>query len=270
MRARRPGAPVAAALLVAGLALLAAWPASAAQPVRPGEEESGAEEAPVGDPDDDDLVAEGRELFLTGCSGCHGIEGQGVEDRGPSLENAGQAAAYYYLTTGRMPLANPREVPRRKDPAYADAEIEALVAYVATLAPEGAEVPEVQDDGDLAEGGELYRESCAPCHSAGGIGGALSYGRAAPTVHSAEPLQIGAAVRAGPGQMPRFGQDVLTNAELDDIVRYVGYIGSPENPGGAALGQAGPIPEGFVAWVFGAGTLLLAAVWIGTRQVRRR
>ena len=214
---------------------------------------------------DDRQVERGRELFLTGCSSCHGIDGTGT-GRGPSLERSGEAAAYYYLSTGRMPLANPNEQPRRKDPAYEDRDIDALVAYVSTLG-EGPPIPDLDlRDADLAAGGELYREACAPCHSAGAIGGALSYGRAAPTLHPAEPRQIASAVRVGPGQMPVFDREAVSEEELDDLVRYVRFLDDPEDRGGASLGNAGPIPEGAVAWIFGMGVLVVAILWIGTRQ----
>ncbi len=210
-------------------------------------------------------VPDGRQLYLTGCSSCHGAEGAGTR-RGPSLENSGEASAYYYLSTGRMPLAEEQAQPRRKEPAYSRAEINALVDYVASLG-EGPALPEVDPTkGDLAEGGVLYRSNCAPCHTAAGIGGALSYGRAAPSLHSSGPLQTAASVRVGPGQMPVFGPEALDQEELDSIVRYVQYLRSPPTPGGAALGSAGPIPEGFVAWVFGVGALVLAVLWIGKRQ----
>jgi ubiquinol-cytochrome c reductase cytochrome c subunit len=222
----------------------------------------GGSRAVAQDTDEDRNADRARQLYVTGCSSCHGIDGGGTED-GPSLENAGAAAAFYYLETGRMPLADVDEQPKRKPPAYSEKDIELLVDYVAALG-NGPVVPDVdRSRGDLAEGGELYRENCAPCHSAAGIGGALSYGRAAPSVHSAAPPVIGAAVRVGPGQMPEFGPDVISDDELDDVVRYVRYLASPPTPGGAALGGAGPIPEGFVAWLFGIGAVLLATRWIG-------
>ncbi|HVE45444.1 MAG TPA: c-type cytochrome [Acidimicrobiales bacterium] len=212
--------------------------------------------------------SDGRQLYLTGCSSCHGAEGAGTQ-RGPSLKSSGAASAYYYLSTGRMPLADEQAQPRRKEPAYPAAEIDALVEYVASLG-DGPPVPHVDPaKGDLAEGGVLYRSDCAPCHTAAGIGGALSYGRAAPSLHSSGPLQTAAAVRVGPGQMPPFGPEELNQEELDSIVRYVQYLRSPPTPGGAALGSAGPIPEGFVAWVFGVGALVLAVLWIGKRQTSK-
>ena len=235
----------------------------------------------------DALVSTGEKLYLTGCSSCHGVDGKGVriidpgdgisgevtgdasgpgQLRGLSLQNAGAAAAYYYLSTGRMPLANPGDQPRRKEPAYTSDQIDALVAYVATLGS-GPALPDTEIAGaDVAKGGEVFRANCQACHSAFGSGGALSYGRAAPNLHSAEPGQIGAAVRVGPGQMPVFGPDTISSDELDDLAAYIEFLRSPPNEGGLQIGRNGPVPEGFVIWLFGIGSLLLVVTWIGGRS----
>lgn len=232
------------------------------------------EEDPPGRPGGE-LVAQGRELFVVGCSSCHGLDGGGARapdgaDRGPSLEDSGEAAAYYYLTTGRMPLASSEEIPRRKEPAYEPHEIAALVAYVGTLG-DGPMVPSVKAAaGDLSVGGELFRDNCQACHSATGAGGALSYGRAAPALGQATPTQVGAAMRIGPGQMPVFDPDALDDAEVDAIARYVQYLEQPNDRGGVALGRLGPIPEGFLVWVLGMGLLLLVSYAIGKRSYHRR
>jgi ubiquinol-cytochrome c reductase cytochrome c subunit len=231
-----------------------------------------------GDPgggDGDELIAQGRELYETGCSSCHGPDGRGVvgddgRERGPSLATAGEAAAYYYLATGRMPLANSEDQPISKEPAYSPEEIEALVAYVGTLGT-GPDVPDVDPDaGDLALGGEVFRANCQACHSASGVGGALSYGRAAPRLTSATPKEIASAVRVGPGEMPVFGTDLIDSDELNGLVRYVRYLGDPEDPGGLPIGRTGPIPEGFVAWLIGMVALVGLVAWIGTRDPIRR
>ncbi len=235
----------------------------------------------------DPLVAAGEQLYTTGCSSCHGVDGGGVrltetaagvgsevvdggegagELRGPSLRDAGAAGAYYYLSTGRMPLANPNDQPRRKDPAYTPQEIDALVAYVASLG-DGPELPEIDlDDADVAEGGVIFRGSCQACHSAFGSGGALSYGRSAPNLHSSDPLEVGAAMRAGPGQMPVFGPDIIAEEGLDDVAAYVEFLRAPPIEGGLQIGRNGPVPEGFVIWLFGIGSLLLVVTWIGGRS----
>lgn len=217
------------------------------------------------------LVERGRDLYATGCSSCHGADGKGQrapngDTRGPSLVDKGEASAFYVLSTGRMPLANSGEAPVRKEPAYSPAEIEALVAYVGTLG-NGPGIPDVDPPaGDLAEGGELYREQCQACHSATGAGGALSYGRAAPSLGQATALEIGAAMRAGPGQMPVFGPDQLDQEQIDSVARYVRYLENPDDRGGVALGRLGPIPEGFLIWVLGIGLLLVVAYWVGHRR----
>jgi ubiquinol-cytochrome c reductase cytochrome c subunit len=229
----------------------------------------------AGQEDDDALLAAGREQYETGCSSCHGPDGRGVvapdgSARGPSLENSGEAAAYYYLSTGRMPLANSEEQPQRKEPAYDEDEIAALVAYVGSLG-DGPAVPDVDtSEADLAQGGVLYRANCQACHSASGSGGALSYGRAAPGLADATPTQVGAAVRVGPGQMPVFGPETISAEELNDLAAYVEYLRSPDDPGGLPIGRTGPIPEGFVAWLIGMVALLALVAWIGTRLPIRR
>ncbi|HZM41789.1 MAG TPA: cytochrome c [Acidimicrobiales bacterium] len=223
---------------------------------------------------DDGQLAQGRELYLTGCSSCHGPEGEGVDapsgERGPSLVEAGEAGAYYYLSTGRMPLASSEEQPIRKDPAYTPEQIDALVAYIASL-DDGPRLPDVDvRQGDVAAGGEIFRANCQACHSASGSGGALSYGRAAPRLSEATPTQVGAAVRSGPGQMPVFGPETITDEQLDDLARYVEYLQNPSDPGGIPIGRTGPIPEGFVAWLIAIPALLALVGWIGTRSPIRR
>jgi ubiquinol-cytochrome c reductase cytochrome c subunit len=224
----------------------------------------------------ENLLAQGGELYATQCASCHGPEGEGVDpgdatSRGPSLQSSGEAAAYYYLSTGRMPLANSEEQPRRKDRAFDDEEMEALVAYVGSLG-EGPDVPDVDIEGaDLAAGGEIFRGNCQACHSASGSGGALSYGRAAPRLAPASPTEAAAAVRIGPGQMPVFGRDIVSDEELNDLIAYVQYLDEPSDPGGLPIGRTGPIPEGFVAWLVGVIGLLVLVAWIGTfSPIRRR
>ncbi|MGH9041035.1 MAG: cytochrome bc1 complex diheme cytochrome c subunit [Acidimicrobiia bacterium] len=216
------------------------------------------------------LVEQGRELYMVGCTSCHGDEGNGVstptgEFRGPPLRTAGEAGAYYQLSTGRMPLASSENQARRKRPAYGADQIDALVAYVASLGT-GPRLPAVDvKDADLARGGELFRGNCAPCHSASGSGGALSYGRAAPHLLETTPREVAAGMRSGPGEMPQFGPASFDTAAVAQIARYVQYLRDPDDRGGLPIGRVGPVPEGFVAWFFGMGALVGMLLWIGTR-----
>ena len=49
----------------------------------------------------------GRDLFVQGCSSCHGFDARGVAGVGPDLHWVGEEAADFYLRTGRMPLDEP-------------------------------------------------------------------------------------------------------------------------------------------------------------------
>ena len=192
--------------------------------------------------------------------------GQGDELRGPSVVNAGEAGAYYQLSTGRMPLSDPNADPKRADPSYTPREIRALVAYVAGLGT-GPALPVISPKGaDVADGGAIFRANCQACHSSTGSGGALSYGRAAPGLHQSEREQIAAAVRSGPGQMPVFGPSTIDRRELRDLTSYVRYLRNPDDAGGLPIGRVGPVPEGFVAWSVGIVLLLACVFWIGTRS----
>jgi ubiquinol-cytochrome c reductase cytochrome c subunit len=207
-------------------------------------------------------VAAGRQLFVTGCSSCHGLDANGSAN-GPSLVNAGAASANFYLRTGRMPLSNPRQQPIRQAPAYLDFQIQELVAYVASLGP-GPPIPTVLP-GNVSRGNQLFSINCAQCHNDAGAGGALGYGDIAPPLRHAIPLDVAEAVRVGPAPMPVFGPATLSDQQVSDIATYVQYLRSPNDHGGLSLGHLGPIPEGFVAWVVGMGLLLLVARLIGTR-----
>jgi ubiquinol-cytochrome c reductase cytochrome c subunit len=162
-----------------------------------------------------------------------------------------------------MPTDDPDHQTRRKPPAYTPEQIDQLVAYIASLG-DGPPIPDVDPaDGDLAEGQQLYTANCASCHNSAGSGGALGQAIYAPSVTEATPTQVAAAVRIGPGEMPVFGSSALDDDQLASVLRYVEYLKDPQDPGGAPLGRVGPVPEGFVAWVFGIGAVLLIVRWLG-------
>jgi ubiquinol-cytochrome c reductase cytochrome c subunit len=207
-------------------------------------------------------AARGRELYEQSCASCHGQRGRGSE-RGPSLIGVGAASADFYLSTGRMPMTEEERQPSRKRPAFGQADIDALVAYVSSLGG-GPAVPNVQPAAaNLAEGERLYQENCAACHSATGTGGALTSGQVAPSLRSATPVQLAEAVRVGPGAMPRFDPDALDDRQVDSLACYVGSLQRGGDRGGQSLGRVGPVTEGLVAWVIGLGLLVLVARRLG-------
>ena len=139
------------------------------------------------------LIAEGKEIFARGCSSCHGLnaEGAGIA---PSLIGVGAASVDFQVSTGRMPMADMSQQAMRKKPVYTDEQVAALAAYVASLAPGPAAITNEElaweRDGNIAEGGELFRTNCAMCHNFAGQGGALTQGKYAPTLMGVEPKYI--------------------------------------------------------------------------------
>ncbi|MEA2486578.1 MAG: ubiquinol-cytochrome c reductase cytochrome c subunit [Actinomycetota bacterium] len=206
----------------------------------------------------------GRVTFLRDCAYCHGADAAGT-DRGPDLRDVGPASVDFMLSTGRMPVAYQTDDPERQPPEYDRGEIDAIVAYVTTLQTGGPGIPSFDlAAANLAEGNTLYTENCAACHSSAGIGAALTSGRVAPSLKSATPVEIAEAIRTGPGTMPVFATDTLSDEQMTAIVRYVVDIQHPENRGGADLGAIGPITEGLVAAALGLLVLILITRAIGS------
>lgn len=209
-------------------------------------------------------VVRGEQLYGQQCASCHGPQGQGTY-RGPSLATAGAASADYYLRSGRMPIDDPHEQPQRSDPAFDDEQIDALVAYVASLG-EGPVIPQLDlEAADVAAGGEQYRLNCVSCHNWDGKGGALVGRGNAPDLHDIPPRQIAEAIRIGPGAMPLFSEDALGPAELDAVVAYVVELQAPQDRGGLGLGHWGPATEALAAFA-GLGVLLLLTGLLGKRE----
>jgi quinol---cytochrome-c reductase cytochrome c subunit len=201
-----------------------------------------------------DQMAAGQEIYIAHCATCHGPDGGG--DIGPSLIGVGAAAADFQLRTGRMPLADPSIQPVRKPSPLTEDQIRAVTVYIASLG-DGPAIPSVDvAAGDVASGGHIFRTNCAGCHGAAGRGEALSYGRIAPDLYQATPVQIAEAIHTGPSQMPVFSQ--FTDQDVNDVAAYIVSLQQDVNPGGFGLGRLGPVPEGLVAWLFGMGLLVVA------------
>lgn len=234
-------------------------------------------------------LARGPDLFQQNCASCHGPDGGGTS-RGPTLVGVGAASADYWVRSGRMPLAEPDQRPYRGlandvipfrgrvEPAQTgapanrwtpltDAQIDELVAYVASLG-DGPGIPSVDPArADVARGGELYRLNCAACHNWDGKGGALVGGANAPGLTQVPAEQVAEAMRVGPAAMPLFSPGLLSDQELNDVVAYVATFRAPEDAGGWGLGHWGPATEG-LAGVAGLVVLLLVTAWLGKRTGR--
>jgi ubiquinol-cytochrome c reductase cytochrome c subunit len=211
--------------------------------------------------------ATGRELFREGCSSCHGLNGDGVPHRGPSLHGVGAAAADFYLSTGRMPLVRPGLEPERSRPQYSRAHIDALVAYVASLGG-GPPVPSSDSAaGSVTQGQRIFAESCSGCHQIEARGGVVT-GGFSPSLQSASTQQIYEAVRIGPWVMPSFDRAQLSDAQLASVAKYVRSTRHPDDRGGWGISNTGPVPEGMVTWLLGAASLLVVARIIGKGRPR--
>jgi ubiquinol-cytochrome c reductase cytochrome c subunit len=231
-----------------------------------------------------DDVAQGRELFLVGCSSCHGKNGEGIETSrdgtwyGPSLVGVGAAAVDFQVSTGRMPMAAPGQQAPVKRPVYNEEEVRQLAAFVASLGP-GPAIPEPENyDPDtlsdeereeaIVRGGEFFRTNCTACHNFAASGGALPDGKYAPTLVGVDPVYIYEAMLTGPQQMPLFSDEVLEPEQKLDIIAYLQSLEENPNYGGAAMGAYGPVSEGMFAWVVGIGSLVGFAIWIASHTAR--
>jgi len=230
---------------------------------------------------DQSTVAQGRQLFLVGCSSCHGKNGEGIVTQrgtqyGPPLAGVGAAAVDFQVGTGRMPMARPGVQAQDKKVVYNPAEIKALAAYVASLGP-GPAIPARSeydtkglDDAAVSRGGQFWRTNCTACHNFAAAGGALPGGKYAPSLRGVTKKHMYEAMLTGPQQMPVFSDQVLKPSEKRDIIAYVKSLQASPNYGGTTLGALGPVSEGLAAWIVGIGSLVVFAVWIASHSVRSR
>ena len=214
------------------------------------------------------FIAPGQALFAANCSSCHGAQANGKIGVAPNLQGLGAGTVDFWVSSGRMPLANNSAQAIRKPPRFNRNQTLEIAAFVQSLTPGvGTQIPIVKTSGaDLENGNTLFTLNCAACHTISGAGDALAEGAYAPSLHLATSTQVVEAIRSGPGNMPHFGPGNITNSEARDIAAYVtGVLQHPNNAGGAGLGGIGPVGEGFVGLLIGVGILMLVCFWIGDR-----
>jgi ubiquinol-cytochrome c reductase cytochrome c subunit len=228
-------------------------------------------------------IKQGRELFLVGCSFCHGNNGQGVEtldgnQLGPSLVGVGAAAVDFQVGTGRMPASQPGPQIPQKAVTYTSEEIAALAAYIASLGP-GPAIPNPGDyslDGlsdeqrqeAIARGGQIFLTNCTACHNAHGAVGAMPRGGYAPKISGVPAKYIYEAMLTGPQAMDNFSNGNLTPDEKRDIIAYLQSLQDSPEYGGFGMGGLGPVNEGLFAWLVGIGSLVGVAIWIAAHTAR--
>jgi ubiquinol-cytochrome c reductase cytochrome c subunit len=226
-------------------------------------------------------AANGEQVYGRYCAMCHGPDGRGIahptvvgagpardqevqRGAGPPLTDAGARAAHFYLTTGYMPLKRIGIQPRRSRQLLGPRQVDALIAYVASLGS-GPPIPTPHPEhGNLSEGQHQFTEKCAGCHQVVAEGGYVT-DAVPPPLQGATAVQIAEAVRIGPYVMPKFPASAVTDAQLDSIIRYVLWSKHPDDRGGASLGHVGPVPEGLVTWFVGAAALVVLCLVLGRR-----
>jgi len=218
---------------------------------------------------DSTQVAQGHTLFLQSCASCHGTDAQGTA-QAPSLIGAGAAAVDFQMSTGRMPAKDlTAENERKPQVEFTQQEISDIAAYVASLGG-GPAIPSGQDvstaNANTALGSQLFSTNCAQCHGFAGAGGALTYGKTAPSLNASTPTQIYEAMLTGPEAMPVFGDGTITPDEKRDIIAYIAATRGETNPGGLSLGRTGTVTEGLLGWLGGLGFLVLVAMWLTAKR----
>jgi len=232
---------------------------------------------------DQQVVDQGRKLFLVGCASCHGLNAQGVVAKdgtqyGPNLVGVGAASVDFQVSTGRMPMARPGVQAEKKPPVYDADETRALAAYVASLGP-GPSIPSEEQysvesipkdelEESVVRGGEFFRTNCTACHNFAGSGGALPGGKYAPSLDGVSDKQMYEAMLTGPQQMPVFSDDVLKPEEKRDIIAYIQSLREAPAYGGLSMGGLGPVSEGLFAWLIAIGALVGFAVWIASHTAK--
>lgn len=211
-------------------------------------------------------IDEGKDLFITSCSSCHGLNAEGTSD-GPSLIGVGAAAVDFQVGTGRMPMQSKSAQAPIKPRVFNDSETANIAAYVASLAP-GPAIPTEEQyaaDGDMQEGGEIFRTNCASCHNFAGNGGALTRGKYAVSMKDTTRKHLYEAMLTGPQAMPVFNDGVLTPEQKKDVITFLKAMQAEPDAGGNSLGRIGPVTEGLFMWTLVLGVLVGFCIWLGAK-----
>jgi ubiquinol-cytochrome c reductase cytochrome c subunit len=211
-------------------------------------------------------VEEGGKLFESNCATCHGMGASGSPS-GPSLVGVGAAAVDFQVGTGRMPMQMNGPQAYEKPVQFNEEQTRQLAAYVASLGP-GPAIPEagvLDEKGDSAKGGELFRTNCAMCHNAAAAGGALTRGKFAPALADVSGQHIYEAMVTGPQNMPVFNDANISPEGKRDVITFLKQIEANGSPGGADLGALGPVSEGLFVWIAGLGVIIAFTIWLTSR-----
>lgn len=210
-------------------------------------------------------------LYANQCATCHGADGRGgtipgTEQTAPALAgNPEVTVPYVDLTVrvGRMPP--PEREPfdnRARNVVVSDQARHELVLYMQEQFDLEGEVPQ-PPPGDAAHGREVYAANCAQCHGSTGAGGVAGAGAWTPAVTQQEDVAIAEAIRVGPFEMPRFGEEQITDQDVGDVAAFLAFVAEEQ---GTPLGllELNPVYASGFAFLF-AMIVLFSALWIAGR-----
>jgi mono/diheme cytochrome c family protein len=131
-----------------------------------------------------DFPLEGRSLFRTFCSACHGPRGAGSTSAGTPLAYAPAIGSESFLAIagdGFLVRTLRQGRPEHRMPAWGASdgglkpeEIAAIARYLRSLEPPAPGLEEVTSgDRDLALGRDIFQDKCTPCHGDQGEGTAI-------------------------------------------------------------------------------------------------
>ncbi|HVB94464.1 MAG TPA: c-type cytochrome, partial [Acidimicrobiales bacterium] len=112
------------------------------------------------------FIAPGQALYAASCASCHGNDASGTA-RGPNLQGLGAGTVDFWVSTGRMPLAESSVQPAEKPSRFNRTETLEIAAFVQSQTPgTGVPVPIVNlSNANLEAGGSLFTLNCAACHT---------------------------------------------------------------------------------------------------------
>jgi cbb3-type cytochrome c oxidase subunit III len=178
-------------------------------------------------------LAQGRELFVASCGGCHEMEAAGTQGTqgpnldvafGPSREQGFDESTFQQVV--RSQIAYPAEGGGMPPDLVTGQQADDVAYFVAQCAGN-------QEDGqcapagpsDSSDGEAIFTQNCASCHTLAAAGASGTIG---PNLDESQPTAELATDRVtnGSGAMPAFG-DVLSEEQIQAVVAYV-----VENAGG--------------------------------------
>ena len=214
---------------------------------------------------------EAETIFANQCATCHGSDGlgrviPGTDSMAPALAgNPDVTVPYVDLTirVGRMPPPDSEPFDNRaRHVLYSDEQRHALVVYLTEQFALAGEVPE-PTEGDASAGREVYAANCAQCHGSTGAGGVAGAGAWTPPVVDRGAVAVAEAIRVGPFEMPRFGPEQISDAQIGDVATFLDEVAAePGTPLGIV--EINPVYASGLAFVL-ALIVLISALWIAGR-----